>query len=79
MIEHIFVTIVLWKLIRGLFLERRGRQGVISTFIKGAIRTAKKIGFVQKRLDQELSAEAQKTVGKMLDEKPLKPEYSCIP
>lgn len=79
MVEHLIVLIVVWKLLAALMLEKRGRTGLISTIIKSAIRLFKKLGFVQRKIDQQLSAEAKKTVGKLLDGKTVKPSYANIP
>lgn len=79
MIEHIIVLYVVIRLIKGLLVESRGKTGLISYIIKSVIRASKKIGFIQRRIDKELSAEAKKTVGKMLEEKTIKPSYGSIP
>jgi hypothetical protein len=50
-----------------MLVESRGKTGFFSYIVKSVIRAAKKIGFIQRKIDKELSLEAQKTVGKMLD------------
>lgn len=58
---------VIIRIVKGMLVESRGKTGFFSYIVKSVIRAAKKIGFVQRKIDKELSLEAQKTVGKMLD------------
>lgn len=79
LIEHLVVLVVVWRLLKSLVLEKRGKQGIISTLIKYAIRLSKRWKFVQAKIDKKLSADAQQTIAKLLDEKTVKPTYAAIP
>lgn len=75
MIEHIFVVVMVIKLLPMLKIQSRGKTGFINSIKKLGIRLSRKIGFVDRNIQSKLAGEASEGVAKMLESKTIKGKY----
>ena len=54
-IEHVVIAFLLIKVIKSIFVERRGKKGIIDLIVKLGIRFGKKFKIFQNKINDQLS------------------------
>ena len=62
-----------------MFVERRGKKGIIDIIVKIGIRLGQKISFLRKKVDDQLEKEAKKTIAEVLEKSTVKCTYNKMP
>lgn len=66
MLEHLVVFLVIMRVLKGLFMERRGKTGLKDLIVKVGIRLGQRFSLVRNRLNSQLEKEASKTISDLL-------------
>lgn len=51
MMEHLIITFLLVRVVRSVFVERRGKKGIVDLVVKLGIRLAKKLKVFQNKIN----------------------------
>ena len=79
MCEHLIVIYFIFRIIKRMKLNSRGKTGLKDNLIKTFIRLGNKIPTIKNKVEKELETEATKNVSEMLKLKNVKGKFSELP